>query len=311
MKNKYSSRRVFIPWIIVVIIVSVLISSFFFNRLQTTFKERQHRDAYVHLEDYASTVSEVIRYNFDKNWYTLEIVKNFCENYEGTDFSRLQKFLKSKKDEWSNNRITLITESGRLYNENAENVIRPRVAKNVANIAELGKNYSSDGSNLDYILNVDTQITINGEKIIAVSTAITFNSVIDFNNTREFESKGYLSLINNNGTKFAEQPNPKILFPNNIFSSLITIHGTLITLYWFLSFSKCRISYTWAVTLGFAAAIRWAATTRSGHIVQESVTRIFISVLFVMAAICSRVASSSTCPGPAALYSPNTKEVNS
>ena len=102
-------------------------------RLQNTFKERQHRDACIHLEDYASTISEVIAYNFNKNWNTLEIVKNFCENYEGTDFVRLQKFLKEKKDVWSNNRITLITESGRLYNENAENVIRPRVAKKVEN----------------------------------------------------------------------------------------------------------------------------------------------------------------------------------
>ncbi len=220
MKNKYSSRRVFIPWIIVVIIFSVLVSTFFFMRLQDTFKERQHSDACIHLEDYASTISEVVAYNFNKNWNSLEIVKNFCENYEGTDFEKLQKFLKEKKDVWSNNRITLITESGRLYNENAETVIRPKVAKKVENIAEEGKSFSTDGHNLDYILNVDSKITIKGERIIAVSTAITFNSTINFDNIKQFESMGYLSLINNNGTKLAEQPNPKIRFPNNVFSYL-------------------------------------------------------------------------------------------
>ena len=101
------------------------------------------------------------------------------------------------------------------------------------------------------------------------------------------------------------------LFPNNTFSSLITRHGTLITLYWSFRFSKWRTSYTCAVTLGFSAAIRWAATTKSGHMVHDSVTRTFIFVLFVMAVICCRVISSSTCQGPAALYSPSTKEVNS
>lgn len=62
---------------------------------------------------------------------------------------------------------------------------------------------------------------------------------------------------------------------------------------------------------GFSAAMRCAATTRSGHMVHDSVTSIFISTVFVIAAICCLVSSLMACPGPAALYRPSTKEVNS
>ena len=71
------------------------------------------------------------------------------------------------------------------------------------------------------------------------------------------------------------------------------------------------MSYTSAVTRRFKEAILWAATTRSGHMVQERDTRICICTLWSMARIRSLMAGSRGCPGPAALYNPRIKEVNS
>ena len=71
------------------------------------------------------------------------------------------------------------------------------------------------------------------------------------------------------------------------------------------------MSYTSAVTRRFKEAILWAATTRSGHMVQERDTRICMCTLWSIARIRSLMAGSRGCPGPAALYNPRIKEVNS
>ena len=69
--------------------------------------------------------------------------------------------------------------------------------------------------------------------------------------------------------------------------------------------------YQQPVTWPLAAAKRWAAVTRSGHMVQERETRICRSTGARRAWMACSVAPSRACPGPAALYSPRTKAVNS
>ena len=59
------------------------------------------------------------------------------------------------------------------------------------------------------------------------------------------------------------------------------------------------------------AAQHMAAITKSGHIVQDKDTKILMSTCFSMPLIRFLIISSIACPGPAALYIPNTNEVNS
>lgn len=59
-------------------------------------------------------------------------------------------------------------------------------------------------------------------------------------------------------------------FPKDTCSPPFTTRqGTLITWYFSRSSGKWFRSYTCAVTQGFSAAMRWAAVTSSGHMVQD------------------------------------------
>lgn len=220
MKNKYSSRKIIIPCFIFIIIFAIGSSAYFFNRLQKIFQTRQNQEAFAHIEDFATTAAENTRLNFFRNWQTVEGIAIFCESYIGTDFGKLKTFIHSKKYDWNILRITLCTENGMMYNEMGEVVFREKLKNYIGALKDLKKVYSQDGMILDYLQYVDSNILINGSKLIGVSTSIDINSVLLFNNTKQFDAQEYLCLIDNNGTKIAEGQNQELNFPGNLFTYL-------------------------------------------------------------------------------------------
>ena len=93
---------------------------------------------------------------------------------------------------------------------------------------------------------------------------------------------------------------------------VMTMQGTLIAPYWSLSSGKCETRRrASARTAGLREAMRWEASTVSGHIVQVSETRIMMFSGSVMDFARSIGSSPSGWPGPAALYWPSTNELNS
>ena len=98
MKNAYSSRKIFIPAFAVIIVVAIIMSSYFFNTLQKTFRLRRDIESFRHLEEISVNVSENLRLKFQKNWYTVESLSIFLEstnedNFQKPEFPLLFLFL--------------------------------------------------------------------------------------------------------------------------------------------------------------------------------------------------------------------------
>ena len=220
MKNKYSSRKIIIPCFVLIFIFAIGTSTYFFNRLQNIFQTRQNQEAFAHIEDYVTTAAENTRMNFYRNWQTVEAISIFCESYTGTDFVKLKTFLHDKKYDWNILRITLCTENGMMYNEMGEVVSRGKLKNYLGALKDLKKVYSQDGIFLDYLQYVDSKILINGSKLVGVSTSIDINSVLLFDDSKQFDSQGYMCLIDNNGSKIAEAHNQNFNLPGNLFSYL-------------------------------------------------------------------------------------------
>ena len=220
MKNKYSSRKIIIPCFVLIFIFAIGTSTYFFNRLQNIFQTRQNQEAFAHIEDYVTTAAENTRMNFYRNWQTVEAISIFCESYTGTDFVKLKTFLHDKKYDWNILRITLCTENGMMYNEMGEVVSRGKLKNYLGALKDLKKVYSQDGIFLDYLQYVDSKILINGSKLVGVSTSIDINSVLFFDDSKQFDSQGYMCLIDNNGSKIAEAYNENFNLPGNLFSYL-------------------------------------------------------------------------------------------
>lgn len=70
-----------------------------------------------------------------------------------------------------------------------------------------------------------------------------------------------------------------ILFPERYFVLIDNQTRNTHNIIFFFNSGKCAMSYTSAVTNGFSDAILWAATTRSGHMVQDKDARICIWTL--------------------------------
>ena len=64
MKNAYSSRKIFIPAFAVIIVVAIIMSSYFFNNLQKTFRLRRDIESFYHLEEISVNISENLRLKF-------------------------------------------------------------------------------------------------------------------------------------------------------------------------------------------------------------------------------------------------------
>ena len=220
MKNKYSSRKIIIPCFVLIFIFAIGTSTYFFNRLQNIFQTRQNQEAFAHIEDYVTTAAKNTHMNFYRNWQTVEAISIFCESYTGTDFVKLKTFLHDKKYDWNILRITLCTENGMMYNEMGEVVSRGKLKNYLGALKDLKKVYSQDGIVLDYLQYVDSKILINGSKLVGVSTSIDINSVLHFDDSKQFDSQGYMCLIDNNGSKIAEAHNQNFNLPGNLFSYL-------------------------------------------------------------------------------------------
>lgn len=220
MKNAYSSRKIFIPAFAVIIVVAIIMSSYFFNILQKTFRLRRDIESFHHLEEISVNISESLRLKFQKNWYTVESLSIFLESTNEDNFQNVQRFFQDKKYKWNVNDLAFYTESGKIYNEKGHQIEKNQVSTYLKIIDDINQVYFLEGKILNYLYHTKSNLKINNEKIIAVSTSVDLTTLFKDCLSKNYEKNAFACLLDNYGNVIVGSTEGEKSIGNNLFSFL-------------------------------------------------------------------------------------------
>ena len=220
MKKRFSSRKIIIPSLVLITIISVFMATYFFTSLRRTFAVRQGEEAFHHIEELAQTTSETVRLKFQANWQTAEAISIFCETIKSQNWSEVEKFFIEKKYQWNVARINVFTEDGSCYNEKGEKVQNSKASDFIKLVKDMKKVYVLEGDELFYIKGTKSPLAIDGKEITAVSTSIKISNIFDSIGIKPFNGDGTFLLVDNNGKIIAESKNSALGAVKNIFTYL-------------------------------------------------------------------------------------------
>lgn len=220
MKNAYSSRKIFIPAFAVIIVVAIIMSSYFFNTLQKTFRLRRDIESFHHLEEISVNISESLRLKFQKNWYTVESLSIFLESTNEDNFQNVQRFFQDKKYKWNVNDLAFYTESGKIYNEKGHQIEKNQVSNYLKIIDDINQVYFLEGKILNYLYYTKSNLKINNEKIIAVSTSVDLTTLFKDCLSNNFAKNAFACLLDNYGNVIVGSTEGEKSLGNNLFSFL-------------------------------------------------------------------------------------------
>lgn len=218
MAKKISSRKIIVPSFILIFILMIGLTSYFFSKLSFVFKERQQKEIFHHLLSLADVYSEELLLKVNSNWQTVDSTVVFCENNDKADLYDLKIFLLSKKYEWDVEDIALYTETGSVYDEFGTKIEKNETVKRLGILPVTKHLYTFENGLLNYVRYVKSSITINGEKLVAVSTSKSIESLFEELSNKYFEDDAYYCIINNSGNLLVDPINPKFSFPEDIAS---------------------------------------------------------------------------------------------
>ena len=171
MAKKISSRKIIVPSFILIFILMIGLTSYFFSKLSFVFKERQQKEIFHHLLSLADVYSEELLLKVNSNWQTVDSTVVFCENNDKADLYDLKIFLLSKKYEWEVEDIALYTETGSVYDEFGTKIEKNETVKYLGILPVRKRLHTFENGLLNYVRYVNSSISINGEKLVAVSTS--------------------------------------------------------------------------------------------------------------------------------------------
>ena len=218
MAKKISSRKIIVPSFILIFILMIGLTSYFFSKLSFVFKERQQKEIFHHLLSLADVYSEELLLKVNSNWQTVDSTVVFCENNDKADLYDLKIFLLSKKYEWEVEDIALYTETGSVYDEFGTKIEKNETVKRLGILPVTKHLYTFENGLLNYVRHVKSSITINGEKLVAVSTSKSIESLFEELSNKYFEDDAYYCIINNSGKLLVDPINPKFSYPEDIAS---------------------------------------------------------------------------------------------
>ena len=216
MAKKISSRKILVPSFILIFILMIGLSSYFFSQLSSAFRERQQKEVFHHLMSLADIYSEDLILKVNSNWQTVDSTVVFCENNNESDLYDLKIFLLSKKYEWNVEDIALYTENGSVYDEFGSRIEKNETVKLLGILPVRKRLYTFENGLLNYVRYVNSSISINGEKLVAVSTSKKIESFFDELNNKYFEDDAYFFIVDNSGELIVNPENSKFSFPNDI-----------------------------------------------------------------------------------------------
>lgn len=216
MAKKISSRKIIVPSFILIFILMIGLSSYFFSQLSSAFRERQQKEVFHHLMSLADIYSEDLILKVNSNWQTVDSTVVFCENNNESDLYDLKIFLLSKKYEWNVEDIALYTENGSVYDEFGSRIEKNETVKYLGILPVRKRLNTFENGLLNYVRYVNSSISINGEKLVAVSTSKKIESFFDELNNKYFEDDAYFFIVDNSGELIVNPENSKFSFPNDI-----------------------------------------------------------------------------------------------
>jgi signal transduction histidine kinase/ActR/RegA family two-component response regulator len=117
---------------------------------------------------------------------------------------KLMSYLDAKRGIWQQKDIYIYTEDGRCFNTRGEAENEGTAAQLAAETIEAGETFNIVKSRTEYAVAVDTELTLKGSKIVAVSMVNDLDTLLDDLGFKPFGGRGVSYLTRQNGVRICQ-----------------------------------------------------------------------------------------------------------
>ena len=212
-------RRALILIVGFVLIALVLAVTLLLTKLIRDYGNRIDVESSSHLAEINYQIKLYIEEKIESDWKITHSVANSVMQREGESlYADIREYMERERDVWGVTEIILYTEDGYgLRSDGA--ILASDVASDMAFYAQRQSEYLSIvRSELNYTVPVETNMTLRGSKIVAVSVIQDLGSFLDGMDFSSFGGAAYMYLTQKNGAIISRLTHPQSRSAYNILS---------------------------------------------------------------------------------------------
>jgi len=189
----------------IIILMSCLVALFFvFGGLASRYRSNIAFESASHLVEINHQVKSYIEHTvLDDSDLTQSLMLNLSTG-DITDETQLLDYLGAQRDIWDVESIRIYTEDGLCYDQGGIAQNRDAASEFAYRVQRDGEASAITDSMLEYGVPVDTDVTVDGHRVVALSVVRDLDALIDGMGLQSFEGQGYLYLTRQNGVKVSQ-----------------------------------------------------------------------------------------------------------
>ncbi|MDD2649373.1 MAG: ATP-binding protein [Eubacteriales bacterium] len=153
-----------------------------------------------HLEEINYQIRLYIEGEIENDWQVAYGIRNaFIHNVRDNDDTNISEFLTGARDVWQVDDIIIFTDDGSGVRTNGEKLANDVASSTILNAIRYGENTSIIQSTIIYTIPIETELSMNGSRIAALSVERNLQSFLDSMEFSSFGGEANVYLTENTG----------------------------------------------------------------------------------------------------------------
>ncbi|MDD3253538.1 MAG: ATP-binding protein [Lachnospiraceae bacterium] len=168
------------------------------------YKDNIISESASHLAEISAQIKIYVEEKIKSDWKVAKSISNGMKTYSPEDSDRLMELLQTERDIWNISDIYVYTENGFSISADGDMKNNDVVSELVYNAEKFGRYMNIVRSTVTYTIPIETDVTLNDSRIVALSVVQDLDTFIDNMGLSSFDGTSCVFLTQCNGSKISQ-----------------------------------------------------------------------------------------------------------